>query len=201
MGSIILDELQYSSPCELQYLSIESRKNLLQKIQSETNWYNGSLKDSRQKITINIIATTPKRDRGDLISFFSSNTALLKTLYSRIDDYRSEFIEELNNVYQDGLGSLPENNVIAFGLQPGVIEQNIPWYEDLSFMWGYLYTIKKHTFAEYVSADKISVYLKEYRGIGIGRFADGQLLCEGSPFDVITGVKLESGKQVSIPLF
>ncbi|MBN2750868.1 MAG: hypothetical protein JXR57_15365 [Bacteroidales bacterium] len=199
-----LDQLQYSSPCELQYLSIDSRKDLLQKIQSETNWYNGSLKDSRQKITINVIATTPKKDRGSLISFFSSNTALLKTLYDRLDDYRGEFIEELNNVYQDGLGCLSRNKVVALGLQPGVMEQDMPWYEDLSFMWGYLYTIKKHTYAEYVSADKISVYIKEYRGISIGRealMADGQLLCEGSPFDVIKGVKLESGKQVDIPLF
>ncbi len=198
-----LDDLQYASPCELQYLSIESRKSLLQKIQSETNWYNGTLKDSRQKITINVIATTPKDKQGDLLLFLYENNDLLKNLYDRIDDYRGEFVDELYRLYLGGKESLKfKANTVAFGLQPGIIEIEEPWWVDVN-IWGYLYSFKKQVYVEYESPYKIAVYLKEYRGLSIAlesKDAEKLKLCEGYPFDIIKGIDVESGELVDVPL-
>ena len=115
-----LDQLQYASLCELQYLSIESRKNLLKEIQSETNWYNGSLKDSRQKITINVVATTPEDRASDLFDFLYQNPEILIYLYKSIDDYREEFyycLLELTAKAYKSSSSIKEKAVGKLGIE------------------------------------------------------------------------------------
>lgn len=115
-----LDQLQYASPCELQYLSVESRKNLLKKMQSETNWYNGSLKDSRQKITINVIATSPENQASDLFDFLYQNPEILIYLYKSIDDYREEFyysLLELTAKAYKSSSSIKEKAVGKLGIE------------------------------------------------------------------------------------
>ncbi|GHV58771.1 hypothetical protein FACS1894182_11800 [Bacteroidia bacterium] len=87
-----LGNLQYASPCEYETIKIENRKNLLQEASKEENWYNSSIKDSRQKIIIYLIANTPASDRKELYDYFSKNYNLLNKLYDKVDDYRDELL-------------------------------------------------------------------------------------------------------------
>ena len=103
-----LDDVQYASPCEIETIKIEDRKSLLREASKAENWYNSSVKDSRQKIAIQLIETTPNNDKAAMYDFLEKDLALINTLYDKVDDYRDELLKAIIELWKS-----QNKNVVA----------------------------------------------------------------------------------------
>ncbi|GHT67203.1 hypothetical protein AGMMS50239_29960 [Bacteroidia bacterium] len=126
VGTPTLEDLQYASPCEFETLKIEDRKKLLQEASKAENWYNSSIKDSRQKIAILLISTTPNQDKTAMYSLFSQNLALLNTLYTKVDDYRDELLQAIVDLWKyNNSNAVAKRNILIN--QYSLLHQNTFW--------------------------------------------------------------------------
>jgi len=195
-----LNALQLASTCDLVKISLENRKNYLAQISNSKNGYNSSIPDRFQKVAINLLRTTPDADKSELLSFLSS-PELIRKLYEGIDDYRSDFVSSLLDIYVKYKNSI-KYKTIAQGLIPQTTVTPAQMLVDR--LWGI--NSKTETLFDIGSDNKIHITIDKYRGWhGVIDYVknainDDREKFEGEFFDVINYV-IDDDESVEMPLF